>query len=89
MVRLIVKRRDGFKCTNCGARGRLEVHHVLSVRTRPELAFDVSNLKCLCPSCHTKQTRIELGQSPDVDPAREAWRDLLRATTKEIKCSNQ
>src|SRR3546814_3143682 len=35
-LRLKAKRRDGFKCTNCGARGRLEVHHKIPVRQAPE-----------------------------------------------------
>ncbi|RWC90044.1 MAG: HNH endonuclease [Mesorhizobium sp.] len=83
-LRLAAKRRDGFKCTSCGSRGRLEVHHDKPVRQAPELAYDLHNLKCLCASCHTKQTMAERGYEPK--PARVAWLSLLR---KEIpQCSN-
>ncbi|NNC24224.1 HNH endonuclease [Salinisphaera sp. USBA-960] len=76
-VRLQAKRRDGFKCTQCGSRHRLEVHHIKPVRTHPELAFDVANTATLCASCHNAETRRELGQSPP-DPERAKWRELIR-----------
>jgi 5-methylcytosine-specific restriction enzyme A len=83
-VRQLVKRRDGFKCTECGSRHRLEVHHRLSVRTNPELAFALSNLQLLCAGCHTRKTRAELGQSsqyenyPELSQQRRAWRELVK-----------
>jgi 5-methylcytosine-specific restriction endonuclease McrA len=86
-LRLAAKRRDGWRCVQCQAVGRLEVDHVQPVRTHPALAFDLSNLQSLCPSCLTKKTRIELGQA--VNPLRQAWRDLVHSTpTEEVKCSN-
>jgi 5-methylcytosine-specific restriction endonuclease McrA len=30
------------------------VHHVLSVRDRPDLVFDPDNLRSLCPACHNR-----------------------------------
>lgn len=80
-LRLDAKRRDDFKCTSCGARGRLEVHHIKSVRTHPELAFDLANLTCLCGQCHHKQTMAERGHEPN--PAREAWKTLLNERTPQ------
>lgn len=74
-IRMQAKRRDGFRCTECGARGRLEVHHKRSVRQAPELAYDLGNVTCLCPTCHHKQTMAERGICPK--PAREAWQTLL------------
>ena len=79
-LRLAAKRRDDFKCTGCGARGRLEVHHKISVRQAPDLAFDLGNLTSLCPSCHSRQTRVERG-APEPTAGQIAWRNLLR---KEI-----
>ncbi len=76
-LRLKAKRRDGFQCVACGARGRLEVDHIKSVRTHPELAFDLNNLQTLCSSCHTRKTRIECGHTPP-HPESVKWRDLLR-----------
>lgn len=71
------KRRDNFCCVKCGAVGRLEVDHILSVRTRPDLAFELSNLQTLCARCHTSKTRIECGH-PQLSPERQQWRDLLK-----------
>lgn len=84
-LRLNAKRRDGFRCVECGAAGRLEVDHIQPVRTHPELAFELSNLQCLCPRCHARKTAIEVGIAP-LDPKRQQWRDLLR---KEMQCFNQ
>ena len=75
-VRLEAKRRDGWKCVDCGARDRLEVHHVERVKDRPELAYELSNLKTLCGRCHARITAIETGIAP-LDPERRKWRDLL------------
>jgi 5-methylcytosine-specific restriction enzyme A len=76
-VRLAAKRRDGFRCVTCGDAGRLEVDHVKPMRTHPELAFDLANLQSLCPPCHARKTRIEVGLDP-LSPARMAWREVVR-----------
>lgn len=80
-------RRDDWKCRQCGARGRLEVHHVKPVRTHPELAFELVNLRSLCPSCHTNETRVELGGEP-LSPARIAWRAAVRAIERDGKTTS-
>ncbi|NKL23477.1 HNH endonuclease signature motif containing protein [Rhizobium leguminosarum] len=74
-VRTAAVRRDDFKCQECGARGRLEVHHVKPVREAPELAYDLGNLKTLCVACHLEKTLAERGQLPS--PERKAWQSLL------------
>jgi len=76
-LRLQVLRRDGFACRQCGARGRLVVDHVKPVRDRPDLAWVLDNLQALCPGCHSRKTRIEVGIGRE-NPAREAWAELLR-----------
>lgn len=90
-LRLEIIERDFARCCDCGAMRRLEVHHVLSVRDRPDLAFDPANLKTLCAGCHTKITRIECGFPPP-DPRREAWRgavqELETPKKRTVKCSN-
>lgn len=77
-LRLAAKRRDGWQCVQCGARGRLEVDHILPVRDRPDLAFDLDNLQPLCASCHGKKTRREMNL-PELSPERLAWRNLLKS----------
>ncbi len=81
-LRIAAKRRDGWKCVQCGSKQRLEVDHAKPVRTHPELAFDLSNLQTLCGSCHGRKTRIECG-FPELTPARVAWRDLVKSTPKQ------
>lgn len=76
-VRLMAKRRDGWACVQCGAKGKVEVDHIAPLRTAPERAFDLSNLQCLCPACHARKTRVEVGND-EIPPDRKAWRDLLR-----------
>jgi len=75
-VRMQAVRRDDFKCTECGSRWRLEVHHVIPVEAAPELTFDLGNLKTLCRDCHLQKTLAERGQLPS--PARKQWATLLR-----------
>ena len=81
-LRLQAKRRDGWQCVQCGARGRLEVDHIQPVRDAPERAFDLDNLQCLCPGCHGAKTRLEAGHPP-LSPERQKWRDLLRETRRK------
>ena len=81
-LRFEILRRDGWQCVQCAARGRLEVDHVKPVRTHPELSFDQDNLQTLCPSCHTKKTRIECGHAAP-DPKRAAWRDAIKQMENE------
>ena len=77
-LRIEALRRDGWACVQCGARGRLEVDHIKPVRDAPDLAFDLGNLQALCPSCHTRKTRIECGHK-DPSPDRLKWRELVSA----------
>lgn len=76
-VRLEAKRRDKWQCQECGARQRLEVHHLEPIRKAPKRAYDLTNLLTLCGSCHARHTAQELGHGQD-NPARAAWRSLLR-----------
>lgn len=85
-LRLAAKRRDGFKCVQCGAVGKIEIDHIMPVRDRPELAFELTNLQSLCPRCHTRKTRLECGHDP-LNPARQAWRDLVRSTSRKETCN--
>lgn len=76
-LRMKVLERDDWRCVQCGERRRLEVDHVQSVRTRPDLAWSIDNLQCLCGGCHARKTRIEIGLGRP-NPAREAWKSLVR-----------
>lgn len=75
-VRLLAKRRDGWCCVDCGAKGRLEVDHIVPLRAGGA-PYDLDNLASRCPACHARKTRIEIGLGRD-DPERNAWKNLLR-----------
>ncbi|SFP35252.1 HNH endonuclease [Tranquillimonas alkanivorans] len=81
-LRMAAKRRDGWRCVQCGSRHRLEVDHVLPVRENPGLAFDLGNLQTLCGSCHGRKTRLECGHPPLSDD-RQKWRDLVLDTHRQ------
>lgn len=87
VLRMAILERDGWKCRECGERRRLEVDHVLPVRTHPERAWQPANLQTLCRVCHTRKTRIECGHTP-AQPARQEWRDLLKTRTPEEEPTN-
>lgn len=87
-LRMAVMERDGFKCVDCGARGRLECDHIEPVRLRPDLAYSSENLAMRCPSCHAAKTRIEVGNPPpsyDRQEWRQAVVDLMTATNETSK----
>jgi 5-methylcytosine-specific restriction enzyme A len=73
----LCKRRDGFKCVQCGAVTRLEADHIKPVRTHPELGFELTNLQTLCASCHSQKTRIELGHKP-ITFDRRYWQKFMK-----------
>lgn len=74
VMRMAILERDGYRCKDCGRRGRLEVDHIKPVRTHPALSYEPSNLQALCSPCHTRKTRIECGHpAPIQSPERNAW----------------
>lgn len=75
-ARLAAKRRDGWACVKCGAKGRIEVDHIKPLRDGGA-PFELGNLQSLCPACHSRKTRLEIGLGRD-DPERDAWKHLLR-----------
>lgn len=70
--------RDDWACVQCGERRRLEIDHIEPVRDRPDLAYALGNLQTLCGRCHARKTRIEVGMGIP-NPARDAWKTLLRS----------
>ena len=81
-LRQAARRRDNWCCVKCGHRGRIEVDHIKPVRDAPELAFDLTNLQCLCRQCHSRKTRIEMGLAP-YDPEQSKFIAHIRSLTGE------
>ncbi|MDR1969528.1 MAG: HNH endonuclease [Burkholderiaceae bacterium] len=80
-LRLAAKRRDGWRCVQCGARGRLEVDHIKPVRDAPELAFVLGNLQTLCVSCHGKKTAQEVSFAKSIK-TRDSWLKSIQTLLK-------
>ena len=80
-LRAEILERDRYRCCSCGCGGRLEVDHIKPVRTHPELSYEPRNLQALCPSCHTRKTRIECGHPPPRE-ARQDWRKAVEALSR-------
>lgn len=53
-IRPLALVRDGFACTSCGARERLEVDHVIPVAQGGTWSLD--NARTLCRPCHREKT---------------------------------
>lgn len=54
----IIKQRG--KCELCGSTYRLQVHHIIPARVRPDLFLNENNLQVLCQTCHNTQTQNEI-----------------------------
>lgn len=65
LVRAQALQRDGGLCRDCvdrvkaGRGGKVRratlVHHVIPVEERPDLAYDLDNLRSLCDICHNQR----------------------------------
>jgi 5-methylcytosine-specific restriction endonuclease McrA len=53
-VREIAKRRDGYRCRQCGSAEKIEAHHRVPL-AHGGAAFDLANLVTLCADCHRKE----------------------------------
>lgn len=40
------------ECWNCGSKENLQIHHIMPISERPDLARDITNLLMLCGKCH-------------------------------------
>jgi 5-methylcytosine-specific restriction endonuclease McrA len=57
--------RDAMACQLCGAlvigKGNAHVDHIEPAKSEAEVLCDVSNLRLLCATCHSKRTAQENG----------------------------
>lgn len=49
-----ILKRDNYTCQKCGAKNRLQVHHIKSRKEYPELIMDADNCITLCITCHSQ-----------------------------------
>ena len=73
-ARRVTFERDGYRCVDCGKAGRLECDHVVPLH-RGGAEYEAANLQSLCRQCHIRKTA---GENERPDPARAAWRKLVK-----------
>jgi 5-methylcytosine-specific restriction endonuclease McrA len=59
-VREIAKRRDGYRCRQCGSAEKIEAHHIQGLAEGGS-AFSLDNIITLCADCHRKESRKAKG----------------------------
>lgn len=57
--RRLVRARDYSTCQLCGAKKRIQVHHILRYHDFPQHRYNVDNGICLCETCHRMVNRVE------------------------------
>lgn len=80
-VRVSVFDRDGWKCTSCGRRGRLECDHLKPIVEEGDW-FDLANLRTLCRGCHIRITRaaaLARGAVTRASGARQVLKEMAYA----------
>jgi 5-methylcytosine-specific restriction endonuclease McrA len=85
-TRAAIRKRDGYRCTNCGADARKasRVDHIIPLKVRPDLALAPSNLRTLCVPCDNARHREKGRPTAEraevredgmpADPNSEFWR---------------
>ncbi len=80
--RKVALKRDNYECQDCKDTGgyskATQVHHIKHLKDRPDLAFDLDNLRCLCVACHNRQhperfVEFRLKQRQKKPPITEEW----------------
>ncbi len=67
--------RDEFQCQSCGAKRRLEAHHLASYSAHPETRLEVDNGITLCTDCHAGFHRTYGNQHNTPEQFRD-WRNI-------------
>ena len=66
----------GYRCSECGKAGRLEVHHIHALDSGGD-GLVQENLKALCRSCHLDLERHKSSPAVHVQGQQE-WADYLK-----------
>jgi thymidylate synthase (FAD) len=72
-------RAANYKC-QCGSNEKLELHHIKSVASAPELAYEKNNIQVLCRKCHNTLHGLS-GEA-------KSWREKSRGNALTVHWSN-
>ena len=75
-VRLQVLERDGWRCTQCGRAGRVEVDHRVPMNEGGAM-YAMDNLQTLCLADHHHKTTMERALLHPVTPEVAKWRRFI------------
>jgi len=67
----------GSVCSSCGVTSELDVHHIVPVYKDPSLAFDETNVVCICTECHANAHREQGWQADN-------YAELVGVLTKVV-----
>ena len=84
-VRLLVFKRDGYRCVECGGiRGRLECDHILPIWKYPNQDYyALDGLQTLCKPHHLAKSIAERGPAPT--PERKEWQAEVARMVAEME----
>ena len=83
-VRLVVFRRDGYRCVECGGAGRLECDHVLPIWKYPNQDYyALDGLQTLCKPHHLAKSIAERGPAPTAE--RKEWQAEVARMVAEME----
>lgn len=55
-LKALALKRDNYRCVRCHNKGSfkqpLQLDHILKKSLRPDLIWDLNNVRCLCLRCH-------------------------------------
>ena len=74
-VRRAALEAAGWRCSECGGAGKLEVHHIERLENGGS-QYDPDNLRVLCRSCH-----ISLHRTDNMTPGRRDWLSFVAELT--------
>ena len=75
-----VKKRDKFRCVECGSKKKLDVHHVKRYSEDINLRIKKKNGITLCRACHSK---IHLWMDKEVKPVVKKATVILRKASAD------
>jgi len=58
--RNLILEKAEFKCQDCGAQNKLEVHHCYYLYGFEPWGFPFDSLRCLCKNCHKRRGNVEM-----------------------------